>query len=138
MKYPMTSLYLGQLILNQPITEELFDAFYEEYHGDDKSLKELVHQDNNGTFVEFHLLDELAGAISINDIEVRKFCVGEIENSIKWLYNDVEKVLESDEDEKLMPGEVTKLTVREVKDGKTFFDIEMPESVRKFHGIDNK
>ena len=131
MKYTVTALYLGQLILNQPITEALFDAFCEE--GESSDVLDLAHAENN-IFISRDLIDELRGAISINNLGVRQYAVSTIADGISRQYDKVESVLDNEgyRDFELMPGESTTMKVREVKDGKTFFDVEHPSSVTKF------
>lgn len=90
MKYKYLSLMIGQLVLKQSISWQLMDDF----------VKELKESNNEEFYrllgaTTFYALKGIGGTMSINNMDIRKFCLGEISNACEDQIDDEELHLDS-------------------------------------------
>lgn len=81
MKYPYTSMLIGQIVMNQPITWELWENYQDEYK---KCKKEDNYWNLYGTKDFWGFLMELSGCgVSVNTIG-RHYALGIIATAIDY------------------------------------------------------
>ena len=86
MKYPFTTQMLGQVILNEPISQYLYSSFILE-------RKQLYEKELKGKCRNEQAMRDvmnLLGKSSINNIEVRREIVLKILNLIRLISNDMQ------------------------------------------------